>query len=92
MPKPVFAMASSANTTVGKIASDEPATVYFTTEGGALNALQKQRPLAVGPWTTFHALPSGWGRALSVNDLQARTAARRAAATAAIAALKPAGT
>ncbi|WP_082688944.1 PQQ-binding-like beta-propeller repeat protein [Deinococcus actinosclerus] len=64
-------------------------SLYFVTDGGGLNIVQKQRPLAVGPWTTFHGAPNPVGRVPTPVELQAQTQARREAASAVLAALKP---
>lgn len=67
------------------VAVSDQGMLYFSTEGGGLSAVQKQPPLADGPWTTFRGVPSGWGHTLTVQEAQARSAARKAAANAVLA-------
>lgn len=63
------------------VALSDTGTLYFTGEGGTLRAIERLRPLATGPWTTFRGTPLGWGRVPSAAEQLAQRQSRQAAAS-----------
>lgn len=63
------------------VAVSDAGTLYFTGEGGTLRAIERLRPLATGPWTTFRGTPLGWGRTPTAAEQLAQRQSRQAAAS-----------